>query len=433
MSTENWMAGLTIGRGFNPSTSEMFQQAVEFKDPTPALATQGQNVVMKLKVVNTASELAKELNVSASASLSVELQGSGSAEASFLSSTTMNSSYTYALVTVSITNAPLTIKNPVLKPEASEILSNNGWDAFYSSYGSEWIETIIPGGFFYGLIEVKTSDASQKDEAASSLSGSYDNFGVSVAAKADATAKLQNSLKSYEKTVTCIESGGSGEILPTTLDGMIEAATKFTARVAQNPDVLRIVTNTYKRSVPLPKSIPSDDFNFTPQKQKIGELGKRYLALKQYRDSLNFAIQKWDAIDKSDYHQTKQALQDSLKAAEKESDAIFALARQCSDDANQCSIELPAPLEFLSLPEGKIVNLKEMEDTIKQLRSELDALQPELNVLKALRAGNIQFRARIGKKNVGLLTVGGTSQHGTEESTLTIAVQAPPTMGGQDF
>jgi hypothetical protein len=141
MAQIQWLDGLYEGRGINPATGEIFQQAINFTPPIPVGS--GQKPKLDLKIITSSKQLANLLSVDASASLRVKTKGNVSAQASFSDQQQINSYYQYALVTVSVTNPTQLLRDPVLKENARKLLESGGWEEFAKSYGLEFVEGYI--------------------------------------------------------------------------------------------------------------------------------------------------------------------------------------------------------------------------------------------------------------------------------------------------
>lgn len=372
-----WLDGLYEGRGINPATGEIFQQAINFTPPIPVGS--GQKPKLDLKIISSSKQLANLLSVDASASLHVKTKGNVSAQASFSDQQQINSYYQYALVTVSVTNPTQLLREPVLKENARKLLESGGWEEFAKSYGLEFVEGYIPGGYYYALIEIQTTDSSKQQEIAAKLSGSYSGFGVDGKVTAEAENQIKTALKDQKISVSVCQSGGSGDPLEVTLDKMIEQAINFPALIRENPVFMTAITNTYQRAVPdLPRSKGSELF-WNTQTNTLNELGEQYLELDDYKSNLEFVLKnldKFGEFDELKRKEKKKEFQQSLNATKKEIDVLVKQAKACSENCDKCtSYTLPETFKYLELPGGKIVNLNQMEETLQKLTKELEDLK----------------------------------------------------------
>jgi hypothetical protein len=148
-----------IGRGINSTTGRIHGVAIDFDSIEPG--SSGQKSILALGSITSTYELMEQLSIDIAASFK-KLTWGVSAEFRLAQSREINSYYTYALVQVLVMNPPQMLRNPKLKPEARTMLEGvGGWEAFSKSYGWEYVEGIISGGSYYGLIEIQTTSEKQ--------------------------------------------------------------------------------------------------------------------------------------------------------------------------------------------------------------------------------------------------------------------------------
>lgn len=357
MAEIQWMNGLYVGRGINRATGQMFQSAITFDPLQTALDDQGQQPTLTLKTISSTRQLAKSLDVDASASLRVGRRGNVSAKAQFSQEVDINSYYLYSLVTVDVVNAAQTIRNPVLKSEANALLTSGGWTAFARSYGLEYVEGIIPGGSYYALIEIRTTDSKKKEEITTKISGSYSGFGINAGATTAAANQIKEALAGQDIQVYVCESGGSGRSLPTTLDQMIQEAINFPDVVKQNPVPIAAIVNTYQGSVVIPPNVSGSSFFLDAQASTLNDYGELYLKLKKYRSDLKFTLEHMDEFfsndSQSDLATKRAAFNQSLQNTDQEMKDLVQAGIDCSEDTNKCTARAPLPDNFfLPLPAG---------------------------------------------------------------------------------
>lgn len=368
-----------IGRGIDTSTGKVFRVAIEYDEIQPV--TTGQQTTMMLQSITSSYELATTLSISASASASNGVW-SGSASFNMMKSRTVNNYYTYALVKVEVVNPARSLRNPRLTQEAEKKLKEQGWDAFFALYGSEYIEGEVTGGTYYAMIEFQTSTESQQQDVRLKLSGAYGSFNASVS--------LQATFKEISKTtahnVFVIQSGGSGDVLETTLDKMIDQAVNFPLLAKEHPVPIFALTNDYKSTVNLPNVPPPNSLLRIRQRDLLKELDKRYLQLLDYKSSVQFVLDHLVEFDDfrgltaEQLGQKRAEFKKSLEDTANDIDMIVNRATRCTDDATLCETYVPTAT-ILPLPTigGKLM-------TIKQLEEKLNNLQRDFEQLKAVTA-----------------------------------------------
>lgn len=364
-----------IGRGIDTSTGKLLRVAIEYDEIQPV--TTGQHTTMMLQSITSSYELATTLSISASASASNGVW-SGSASFSMMKSRTVNNYYTYALVKVEVVNPARVLRNPRLTQEAEQKLKEQGWDAFFALYGSEYIEGEVTGGTYYAMIEFQTSTESQQQDVRLKLSGAYGSF--------DASLSLQATFKEISKTtahnVFVVQSGGSGDVLETTLDKMIEQAVNFPKLAKEHPVPVFALTNDYKSTVNLPNVPSPNSLLRIRQRDLLKELDKRYLQLLDYKSSVQFVLEH--LIEFDDFRgltaeqlgQKRAEFKKSLEDTANDIDMIVNRATRCSDDATMCETYVPTAT-ILPLPTigGKLMTIKQLEEKLNKLQTAFEQLK----------------------------------------------------------
>lgn len=373
---------LRAGRGVNSNTGKPFGTALTFEErpqiapnPDAGQLGQGQDTQLELLSITSRKELAQAMNVSASASFK-SVGGGISGEAKFVQSREINSYYTYALVKVVVTNPPMLIYNAEFTPKATELLVKHGWNKFEASYGAEYVDGYISGGSYYGLIEIQTTDSKSQMDAQAKLSGHYGGFSGS--------AEISGSLKeisadTHINVFVHRVGGDSSEKLATTVEPMIEQAVLFADQAKKYPVPFIALIADYKSTIPLPDIQDSDSLSMRHQRDCLKELGERYLDLQDYADTLKFVLKHLNGFAEfkgRDEDQVRKEFQSSLDSANQEIDEIVNKATACSDDFTKCELHTPKT-QFLKLPGGDLMYLKELEEKLAQLTSQVEKLERE--------------------------------------------------------
>jgi Alanine-zipper, major outer membrane lipoprotein len=366
-----------VSRGLNSVTGKAFGVAIDFDDPKTT--TSGQKTVLELVSISSSRELTDSLNVSASASFKKGLGGI-SAEFSLVQSRQFNDYYTYALVRVFVTNPPLILRNPRLKTDAQDLLVNKGWDAFTAAYGWEYIEGYVTGGSYYALIEIQTTNETQKRDIKASLSGFYGPFNAATSLE----SKFKEVVKNTTTNIFVVQSGGDGDIIEVSLDDMIAQAKNFPAVAKGDPVPIIAITSDYQSTVSLPTIPTPNSLIRVQQKNTLQDLGRYYLSLRDYKSNLEFILERltefddFRSLDASQLNVKRQEYQTSLKETADKIDEIVRHANDCTEDFNQCKTFV-SDVVFLPLPKigGDLMTLKQLEESLAALQVEINSLKTQ--------------------------------------------------------
>jgi hypothetical protein len=241
-----YQSGMDYGVGVDsPSGSAMNVAATG--SPTSIPLSSGEQLSYSLVEISTEEELQTALGISASASGGIGLF-SASARMDYAKSCAINTSSVFALISVQITEAFQSIKSPGIDPAAAAVLANGNEQRFRQQYGDMFVRGIQSGGVFFGLIEIQTKDETDKESVSASVSASYAAFSAS----GQFSQSFQDTVKNRGLRVTChIEGGTLPSPLPTSVDGLVQAAGQWVPTVKNNAVPYLVLLDGYS-ILPLP-------------------------------------------------------------------------------------------------------------------------------------------------------------------------------------
>jgi hypothetical protein len=377
------LPGVYVGRGVDSITAKTYGSAISFDEPQIQEEAPGQQVDFMLESITSSRELLDKLDLSVTVSFSFAKWGA-SAEFKLSQSQTINSYYTYALVRVLVQNPPLLLRNPKFLPEAKELLVQKGWEEFAKSYGWEFVEGVITGGSYYGLIEIQTTNETEQKEIKAKLGVYYGPFKLD----ASFTRTLEDISKTTATNVRVIQSGGSGDVIETGLEEMIEQAVNFTKMAKENPVPIALIVNDYRSNVPIPLNvIDADNLSKINQKNILSDMGRLYLRLRDYKSNLQFVLDNLRKFDdyrdysEEELQQKRAAFQGSLEKTAQITDRICALSEIYASDYHKCeTYVLDSGFEFIALPTigGELMTIRQLEEKIAALEAKFNG--PYLSV-----------------------------------------------------
>lgn len=376
-----------LGVGYDNTTGTTKAVAIDF-DPPP-LPAPGQEVTLELLSIESSRELTEKLSIDISASFKQGV-GGASAEFNLSQSYEINQYFTYALMKVNVKNTPQLLTNPRLSEQAKEFITQNQNDeaAFFRKFGDQFVEGVITGGSYYALIQIQTTNEKQQQETKTKLSGFYGTFKAS----AEFRTTFQEIQKNSVTNIYLAQKGGSGDNLEITLDAMLQQVESFPSLIKNSPVNIAVITANYSDKVifpnlPEPGSLPNGN-----QEEVLEDFGIDYYRFRDYRSNLKFILERFTEFDDfrdleaDELEAKKQEYQDSLESVEEGINEIVKRAERCQKDYRQCEVFTPN-INFLPLPTigGELLSIKQMEEQLAALRSEiasLSGLRSEITSLK---------------------------------------------------
>ena len=370
--------GMYLGVGCDSLTGKVNGEALLFEPAQTIEDAGGQETEFNLRIIEGSSQLAQALNVSASASFS-GYGFSASAEAKYLSEQEVSKYSLYALISVRVNNPDRVIRNRRLKPEAYQLLAERGWDEFENIYGAEYMSGVTTGGSYYGLIQIETEDFSERQELAAKISGS--GWGGKLSTEVE--QELKQLFKNKKISITVLQSGGSGDVLETTLEEMIEQAKNFPQLIKDDPVAYRGIFAEYRSSVLLPPDIEPGTFDRQHQLNVLEELGRKYLEYKDLRSDLDFILrnrlnfEEYQDLSDEEWQPIQGKLQQDFAGVSTQINQLVEQARSCRASFKACQLPTQYYQLTTELPtiEGQTMVLKQMEENLRNLQLQVTSLK----------------------------------------------------------
>ena len=276
--------GEDVGMGFNSDTGLAVGTALDFALPAGAVS---QEAEADVSIITSHEELMSSLHMSA------ELEGhyafsSGGGKVDFAKKTQYNSTSTFIVAKMVITDTVSRGGNFKLKPEFQHLLDTNQMDVFDRAFGDSFVRAHYSGGEFYAVMRITSVDSKTESSLAVSLHASVQG-GI---AGGDFQASLNTANSSdntrSEFSVQYYQKGGLGQDeIGSTLDvDQIKKRLKeFPDAVKNHPFPFFIEVATYDT---IPLSLPSkeqqDDFILA-----LADADAQKLKFLQLRNDCEFA------------------------------------------------------------------------------------------------------------------------------------------------
>jgi len=284
---------LPLGAGFNSDQLTTHNTAVT-GDPGPPTSADGVTSEFTLNIINSTSDIESTFSVGAKFSYAGVFDAS--ATASFLNTSKFSQFSTYVVAKNIVQLTPTVLLNTKLKDEARNDAKRLGRQNFEQIYGNGFLQSIITGGYFFGVIEIESTTNQQQKEiqAAVAASGWGANIGV------DAKNNLTSVLSHYFQKIYVVKKGGDGsEKQPETVEAMIRDAIEFQDKVRKHPVLIAGNTQRYANMFDIDYDNESPRiFDMKQRKDDIQVLSKRYLKLRQLASDFEYVLDHYNDYSK---------------------------------------------------------------------------------------------------------------------------------------
>lgn len=277
-----------IGMGFNSESGLAVGTALEQFSVQENPTASGQEVAASIRIINSHEELQQSLG------MSFEAQGrygffSASAKASFSEKTNFNSTSTFLLASVVVSNALRRGKNFRVTPDAQALLTANRFAEFKTAFGDSFVRGLQTGGEFYAVVRITSVATATQTELAAKLHGEANGLFAAGSFSASFEQANRTSSSRSEYTATMYQKAGAGaQIAPTvTIGEVLERYKRFPEIAAAAAAAYETEVVTYD-TLPLPVPTPEEQEAFLFALADARDKKLRYI---QARNDLEFAKQ----------------------------------------------------------------------------------------------------------------------------------------------
>ena len=197
---------MQVGKGYNLLTGDGLPSPAVTGTLTPVHMSGGQQVISQMKRIEDLETLHNSLNVSVDAGGSY-MGFSASAKVDFVSESNFTRYSTYLLVKVSVANAVLTFDDPVLTPDAEELVSTGNSARFRERFGDCFFSGIVRGGEYFAIVEISGSDEKEREETAVAIEAAYEAVVASVDLSVQIKTKKENSTSKLNVSMNVFQQG----------------------------------------------------------------------------------------------------------------------------------------------------------------------------------------------------------------------------------
>jgi hypothetical protein len=348
--------GMAYGVGFDSVSGVVRGDCVVRTEPESPVGVAGQEVVFKLRQITSSSELAKELNISASASLRAAF-GKVSAKATYVSQQNINQFSVYLIADVSVTNPTRRMRDIKLTDEAWKLLELKGEDLFRDRCGDEFLSGITTGGEYIAILQITTKTEEERENV--SVSVRAKGTGGTWSAGADFKFALESISKEYEVEVTSFQQGGDTTDVPDTVDEIIERAVNFPEQVEGNEAFAFSAFFQDYKALDLPDG--RNPIDVENQKRVIEKLADYYLFYSDVLNNIEYVFKNAEQFEDFD------SVELSIRANEIRStlNGLVQSASECFDNYISCKLPDDLPSSKVVLPNRKTIEIRTAIDAAK--------------------------------------------------------------------
>lgn len=342
-----FLDGMKVGLGYDVLTGTANKSTAVTGDSLSALAQAGgQTVKTTLQIVQESSVLRQSLGISVDVQAG-NVIGDASAKFKFASDIAVNSFCLYVVVGVKVSNAILTLDNPVLTQEATDLLKVNNQPRFRDRFGDRFISGIRSGGEYYAVYKVQSFDTQERSSVAAKIQARAGSPAVAGANLDLDLAKMKSESKSkLDINVFVYQSGGGNLTTETTLEKIMDKAHAFPTLVAASQAVpSSVLINDYREL-----RLPQDGLNFMDTRNQQETLAFNAELLGGFETVVNdidFIRKNIDQFKNADGSSVDdKSLAKARTACVVQMDEIRSQMSKCANDALKCARSQVAPEDF---------------------------------------------------------------------------------------
>ncbi|MEV6521759.1 PASTA domain-containing protein [Longispora sp. NPDC051575] len=327
--------GMKIGVGYDRLTGDVLPSAGAVGPSVSGVAQAGgQQVSSDCVIVQDVETLHKSLGVSVDAGGSY-MGFSASAKVDYVSGCDFSSFSTYALVRVSVQNAFLSLDEPVLSPDAHQLVVNGDPERFRHRFGDTFISGIRTGGEYFAIYQLTSTSQSERETLAVQVHAAF-NGGLTSAELNTAINTATERSQSHLAVQVHVFRQGTVSHADLGIDDIMRTAKTFPVDVSgERAFPYAVLLQDYSRL-----RQPNDQFNYLDiqnQQETLADLAKRRFEFLQLRDDYSYILKHLadfqnpdgSAVDRQKVAADQRAVIDAVNTMQQQ-------AARCSRDASRC-------------------------------------------------------------------------------------------------
>lgn len=322
-----------LGRGFSGLGNDWRGDCLEFDPSGGRPPVESVSTHFDLTLIDKAERFMSMMNMSASASMSYGVS-SGDASASYLRRIVENSFSNFIAGRVAVYTIPANISAKGLNKLGKDALAA-GSDRFHRTCGDRFATSVVYGGEFTFVLEIKSRDDAQYEEIKADVNASLSGFGGGGASFSQTIEKIS---KKYNLTAAIIRNGLNDPIPELSPAAIQSYAIDFPRKVTENNGIgmqpIRYGVRDYA-SVDVRSPV------FFEPNLGVSRIAYAYMDARRVSGEINYWMNNADEFF---FTTSRGLLEQNLKSAEQASDVLIEAALRCADRPSQgCKVPSAIP------------------------------------------------------------------------------------------
>lgn len=213
---------MDFGVGLDAVSKDLKDTCVEGQPGQPKGNTQTN---YKIEVIEAASQVTSDLEISASTSVKVGLYAyQGSARADYTQEVIQDGNSVYVLVSIDVIGSKVDLGNVKLKPEWADYTN---YTSFRKACGDKYLSTITAGAKLSGILKITTTSDQEKSTITADIKGKYRSGFSGTNVHASFKESLQSLSDQYHASLEVLAVGPPLRSTPDDLAGFLSVIDSF--------------------------------------------------------------------------------------------------------------------------------------------------------------------------------------------------------------
>lgn len=369
MITKDFSGFMDFGIGLDSVSGNVRGLATTRPAPQTVPTADGQRVIFGVHQTESVEDLHKVLGLAVDMEASFGMFG-GSEKFTFAEESNFHSYSLFFVVSIEVHNEETHMIGEELVPAAAQLLAAGQAERFRQEFGDVYLKGIQTGGQYYAVVEVLTTDETDRTNLSNSFSAGGLFGGVAGSVDTSFDAKFEQATARRQLNISTLQAGGlsEGASQKVSPQDMVAKATAFPSEVAGHPVPYRAEFQDFQAlNVPPPPNL----VQIQNAKDVLAQYASRRSALLQLGSDIAYIQQHPDQFESFDSGRLNQIAAQVAEAL----NTITAAASQCMNDLTTCRFVVPAMPDVSQLPQRRAGAPVQVPDLRGQLFKDVAANQ----------------------------------------------------------